>query len=147
LAFVAIVPDRDLATPEARGILPGKISREDAVFNLNRMGLLVAGLADPALLRPEATDDRIHQPSRTSLFPEAPALLDGLVGAGARAASWSGAGPTIIGFVEDDGGDTLDAVEAGAKAVLEFSGVPGRVMTLRADRRGLVYGDEAEVTL
>jgi homoserine kinase len=147
LAFVAIIPDRDLATPEARGILPRNISREDAVFNLNRMGLLVAGLADPALLRPEATDDRIHQPSRTSLFPEAPALLEGLVGAGALAASWSGAGPTIIGFVEDDGGDILDAVKAGAKAVLEFSGVPGRVMTLRADRRGLVYGDEAEVTL
>ena len=147
LAFVAIVPDRDLATPEARGVLPETISREDAVFNLNRMGLLVAGLADPALLRPEATADRLHQLFRTTLFPEAPALLQGLVGAGALAASWSGAGPTLIGFVRDEGGDSVDAVKAGAEAVLAVSGVPGRVVRFRADRRGLVYGDEAEVPL
>ena len=144
MAFVVIVPDRDLATPEARGVLPESLSREDAVFNLNRMGLLVAGLADPALLRPEATGDRIHQPFRTALFPEAPALLQGLLGAGAVAASWSGAGPTLIGFVVDD---DAGAVKAGAEAVLAVSGVPGRVMSLRADRRGLVTGDEAEVTL
>jgi homoserine kinase len=110
------------------------------------MGLLVAGLADPTLLRPEATEDRIHQPFRTALFPEAPALLQGLIGAGALAASWSGAGPTVIGFVVDQD-DDLDAVRAGAEAVLALSGVTGRVMTLRADRLGLVTGDEAEVTL
>lgn len=144
LAFVLVVSDRDLATPEARGVLPESLSREDAVFNLNRMGLLVAGLADPALLRPEATGDRIHQPYRTALFPEAPALLEGLVAAGALAASWSGAGPTLIGFVLDD---DVDAVMAGAEAVLAVSGVPGRVMSLRADRLGLVIGDQAEVTL
>jgi homoserine kinase len=144
LAFVLVVPDRDLATPEARGVLPESLSREDVVFNLNRMGLLVAGLADPALLRPEATGDRIHQPYRTALFPEAPVLLEGLAAAGALAASWSGAGPTLIGFVLDD---DVDAVTAGAEAVLAVSGVPGRVMSLRADRLGLVIGDQAEVTL
>jgi homoserine kinase len=146
LAFVVVVPDRDLATPEARGVLPEQLSREDAVFNLNRMGLLVAGLADPALLRPEATADRIHEPFRTALFPEAPALLQGLIGAGALAASWSGAGPSLIGFVVDDD-DDVDAVRAGAEAVLAVSGVPGRVMSLRADRVGLVTGDEAAMTL
>ena len=144
LAFVAIVPDRDLATPEARGVLPETVSQKDAVFNLNRMGLLVAGLADPALLRPDCTGDRLHEPYRTALFPEAPALLQGLVGAGALAASWSGAGPTLIGFVLEE---AVDAVRAGAEAVLEVSGVPGRVLTLQADRRGLVYGDEATVDL
>jgi homoserine kinase len=145
LAFVVVVPDRDLATPEARGVLPEQLSREDAVFNLNRMGLLVAGLADPAQLRPEATADRIHEPFRTALFPEAPALLQGLIGAGALAASWSGAGPSLIGFVVDED-DDVDAVRAGAEAVLAVSGVPGRVMSLRADRVGLVTGDEAVVT-
>ena len=75
LAFVAIVPDRNLATPEARHVLPETLTRADAVFNLGRMGLLLAGLADPGHLIPEATADRIHQPARTSLFPEAPRLL------------------------------------------------------------------------
>jgi homoserine kinase len=144
LAFVAMVPERNLATPEARHALPETISRADAVFNLGRMGLLLAGLADPAYLVADATADRIHQPARTALFPEAPALLAGLVDAGALAASWSGAGPTLIGVVHVG---SLEAVRSGAEAALAASGVPGHVLTLRADRRGIVYGDEAEVPL
>ena len=70
LSFVVIVPERDLATPEARGVLPDSLSRADAVFNLGRMGLLLAGLADASSLVPAATGDRIHQPARTALFPE-----------------------------------------------------------------------------
>jgi homoserine kinase len=144
LAFVALVPERDLATPEARGVLPDTLSRDDAVFNLGRMGLLVAGLADPARLVGAATEDRIHQAARTALFPEAPGLLDALVEAGALAACWSGAGPTLIGFVTRDRQEHL---RLGAQAALAASGVPGRVLALAADRRGLVYGDEAIVDL
>ncbi len=144
LAFVAMVPDRDLATPEARGVLPDTVSRSDAVFNLGRMGLLVAGLADPAHLRAAATEDRIHQPARSALFPEAPALLEALVEAGALAACWSGAGPTLIGFVTRD---RLEQVRTDAASALAATGVPGRVVALAADRRGLVYGDEAIVDL
>jgi len=144
LAFVAIVPDRNLATPEARDVLPETLTRADVVFNLGRMGLLLAGLADPGYLTPDATGDRIHQPARTSLFPEAPRLLRGLEDAGALAASWSGAGPTLIGVVR---AGAVATVRAGAEAALAASGVPGRVLALGVDRRGLVYGDEAEVTL
>ncbi len=144
LEVVALVPDRNLATPEARGVLPDRLTREEAVFNLGRMGLLVAGLADPAALRPAATEDRIHQAARTELFPEAPRLLAALVGAGALAACWSGAGPTLIGFVT---ADSVEAVRAGAGAALAEAGMEGRVLSLRPDRRGLVYGDEAEVSL
>jgi homoserine kinase len=144
LAFVAIVPDRNLETPAARKVLPETVTRADVVFNLGRMGLLLAGLADPGHLIPEAADDRIHQPARTALFPEAPDLLRGLIDAGALAASWSGAGPTLIGVVR---AGTAAAVCAAAESALAASGVPGRVLALEVDRRGLVYGDEAEVTL
>jgi hypothetical protein len=89
LAFVVVIPERDLATPEARGVLPEALSRGDVVFNLGRMGLLVAGLADPDALVPAATDDRLHQPARTTLFPEAPGILGALVDAGGAG---SGAG-------------------------------------------------------
>ena len=144
LEIVAIVPERNLATPEARGVLPDRFTREEAVFNLGRMGLLVAGLADAAALRPAATEDRIHQAARTVLFPEAPALLSALVEAGALAACWSGAGPTLIGFVT---AGSVEAVRAGAGAALAENGMEGRVLSLRPDRRGLVYGEEAEVSL
>src|ERR1700722_15876986 len=144
LAFVVMIPERNLATPEARGVLPATMTRADAVFNLGRMGLLVAGLADPDRLVPEATGDRIHQPARTALFPEAPALLGALVDAGALAASWSGAGPTLVGIVR---AASAVSVRAGAQAALEAAGVPGRTLVLQAARRGIVYGDEAEVPL
>jgi len=144
LAFVVVIPERNLATPEARGVLPETLSAADVVFNLGRMGLLVAGLADPAALVAEATDDRMHQPARTALFPEAPDLLRALVDAGALAASWSGAGPALIGIVE---AASAASVHAGALAALDAVGVPGRARVLQADRRGIVYGDEAEVAL
>lgn len=144
LAVVAVVPERNLATPEARTVLPEQLTRADAVFNLGRMGLLVAGLADAGALVPEAMEDRIHQPARTALFPEAPQLLRALVDAGALAAGWSGAGPTLVGFAR---AEAAASVLAGAEAALESVGVAGRAVVLHPDRRGLVYGDEADVPL
>jgi hypothetical protein len=38
-------------------------------------------------------------------------------------------------------------VRAGAGAALATAAIEGRVLSLRADRRGLVYGEEAEVPL
>jgi homoserine kinase len=144
LAFVVVIPERNLATPEARGVLPEALSREDVVFNLGRMGLLVAGLGDPDALIPESTEDRLHQPARTALFPEAPQILAALVEAGALAASWSGAGPSLLGIVRTD---AAAPVRDAADAALVATGLPGRAMVLRPDRRGIVYGDEAEVRL
>jgi homoserine kinase len=96
LGFVVLVPRRELATREARAALPPYVPHQDAAFNLGRMGLLLAGLADRRSLLREATDDKLHQAPRTSSFPEAPALLDGLVDAGALASCWSGAGPSVL---------------------------------------------------
>jgi homoserine kinase len=144
LAFVVVIPERNLATPEARGVLPDELSREDVVFNLGRMGLLVAGLRDPDALIPESTEDRIHQPARTTLFPEAPQVLGALVEAGALAASWSGAGPSLIGIVRTE---AAGSVRDAAEAALVASGLPGRALVLQPDRGGIVYGDDAAVRL
>ena len=57
---------------------------------------------------------------------------------------WSGAGPTLIGFVT---AGSVEAVRAGAGAALAEAGMEGRVLTLRPDRHGLVYGEGADVPL
>ena len=75
LAFVVIVPDVHLSTARARQALPAEVSRESAAFNLGRMALLMAGMADRRLLIPEAAEDRLHQDYRSPLFPAAPKLL------------------------------------------------------------------------
>ncbi|MDA8311798.1 MAG: homoserine kinase [Actinomycetota bacterium] len=134
LAFVAVIPDRTLQTSLARASLPTEVSREDAVFNLGRLALLLEGLGDARKLVPAAARDRLHQRPRTLLFPEAPQLLAALEAGGASAACWSGAGPTLLGICSE--GRAREVVEAG-RAALRDAGVPGRVLTLHADVQGL----------
>ena len=129
------IPDRGLPTTKARQALPQQVSRADATFNLGRMALLMAGLADRALLIREATDDRLHQDYRSPLFPEAPQLLARLMAAGALASCWSGAGPTVIGIC--DGADGERVLASGGSAMEEL-GITGKAMLLSPDLDGLV---------
>ncbi|HUP70698.1 MAG TPA: homoserine kinase [Acidimicrobiales bacterium] len=134
LSFVVLVPDRRLPTEEARAALPALVAHEDAAFNLGRMGLLLAGLSDRRLLRQEATEDRLHQSSRAFLFPEAAGIMVGLTGAGALAACWSGAGPSLLAVC---GADEAPAVRDAGERLLAASGVDGRALLLQADHEGL----------
>jgi homoserine kinase len=135
LVFVALIPERSLATSRARQALPQQVSRADATFNLGRLSLLLAGLADRSLLIREATEDRLHQDYRSPMFPEAPQLLTRLVAEGALASCWSGAGPTLLGLCDGENGEK---VRAGAQAAMAEIGVPGRAVVLRPDLEGLV---------
>src|SRR5262244_2604981 len=70
IAWIVLVPELESSTTEARALLPADVPRADAVFNLQRVSLLLAALAtgDTRLLGP-AMDDRLHQPYRLRLFP------------------------------------------------------------------------------
>jgi homoserine kinase len=135
LAFVVIVPDMTLSTARARHALPAEVSRQSAAFNLSRMALLLAGLADSRLLIPEATEDRLHQDYRSPLFPPAPKLLAGMTSGGALAVCWSGAGPSLIGITQGTG---AEAVQAAATAAMAEAEVSGQALLLHADREGLI---------
>ncbi len=135
LVFVALVPDRGLPTAKARQALPHQVSRADATFNLGRMALLLAGMADRALLIREATDDRLHQDYRSPLFPEAPQLLSRLMAIGALASCWSGAGPTVLGICDEADGERVCSA---ATSAMDEVGVAGQAMMLRPDLDGLV---------
>jgi homoserine kinase len=134
LRCVAVVPDRPLLTADARRALRPELSRADAVFNLGRMALMIAGLADRQALIPEAGDDRIHQDARGRLFPEAGGIMAGLRAAGALTSCWSGAGPTLLAVCD---GPTSQPVADAARSLLGRYGVPGRVLCLEADTGGV----------
>jgi len=135
LAFVVLVPDRPLSTASARAALPGEVSHRDAAFNLGRMALLLAGLADIDRLRAEACEDRLHQGQRAHLFPEAAGLIEGLVGAGARGACWSGAGPTLLALCA---AEAAEAVRSAGQSLMAAAGVAGRSLVVPPDPAGLV---------
>jgi homoserine kinase len=134
LAFVVLVPNRGLATARARQELPSRVPHRDASFNLGRMGLLLAGLADRRLLVREATEDRLHQEARTPLFPESPHLLSGLLEGGALASCWSGAGPSLLAICA---AESADRVREAGEGLLAESGIPGRALRLELDITGL----------
>jgi homoserine kinase len=134
LVFVAVVPDRELLTAQGRDVLPPTVSRADAVFNLGRAALLIAGLDDGRRLIPEAGDDRLHQDSRAPLFPESTSILAGLRRSGALTSFWSGAGTTLLAVCNRAAGA---AVRDAAERLLEASGVPGRSLLLEADTGGI----------
>lgn len=134
LVFVAVVPDRELLTTAAREVLAPTVARAEAVFNLGRMALLIAGLADRRALEPAAGDDRIHQPARAALFPESQPILDGLRRAGALTSFWSGAGTTLLAVCDRASAGAVTA--AGTRLLGEHS-VPGRALLLEADRQGI----------
>jgi homoserine kinase len=138
LRFVVLVPDRELPTAKARAVLPASVPFDDAIFDLGRLGLLVAGLADHAQLVGAAGDDRLHQPQRAALFPEAPALLDGLRQAGALTSCWSGAGPSLMAICA---APDAAKVAAGGEALMAGHGVPGKVLTLAPDMGGVQVED------
>lgn len=142
LAFVAVVPDRTLSTARARDALPATVPRRDATFNLGRMALLLAGLADHRALVRAAGEDRLHQDPRTPMFPEAPVLLEALVEGGALASCWSGAGPTLLGICTH--ASAPGAAEA-ARGAMAAAGIPGTVLRLHPDRDGLVTGERASL--
>jgi len=97
------IPDESLPTEEAREVLPSEYSRADAVANIQNSMLLLAALfqGDRKLLA-SALEDRIHQPYRERLCPLLPALRAFPASDGVLGAALSGAGPSVLMFVDPD---------------------------------------------
>ena len=95
------IPDEALATEQARGVLPQQYSRADAVSNIQNSMLLLSALhsGDHQLLA-ASLEDRIHQPYRAKLCPLLPAMLDFPAGNGVLGSVLSGAGPSVLMFLD-----------------------------------------------
>ncbi len=100
LQFIVLTPEFGLSTASARQVLPTHVDRDDAVYNLQRVVLLVNSLQTEnySLLR-EALQDRLHQPYRQALVPGLEDLLHvehpDLLGV-----CLSGAGPSVVGVAQ-----------------------------------------------
>jgi len=95
------VPEQALSTEEARRVLPAQYSRADAVSNVQNSMMLLAAFSQgrPDLLS-TALDDRIHQPYRAALCPLLPCLQQLKGGDGILGATLSGAGPSVLIFLD-----------------------------------------------
>lgn len=103
LKFVAIIPDFELKTDQARACLPKEVSHKDAVYNLSRAALFSASLLTGKFenLR-TAVHDKLHQPYRMELIPNCREVFDIAYNHGAYGAYISGAGPTVMAIVDEE---------------------------------------------
>jgi homoserine kinase len=95
------IPDESLSTEKAREVLPRHYSRHDVVSNIQHSMLLLAALfqGDRELLA-SALNDRIHEPYRAPLCPLLPALRDFPKEKGILGSVLSGAGPSVLIFLD-----------------------------------------------
>lgn len=94
-------------TKVMRSLLQPTIPRTDAVFNIQRIALLIDSLYRGDLTKLcLACDDKLHQPIRgEKAFPHLNPMIKAAVGAGAHGCFLSGAGPTIMAICSGAHGD------------------------------------------
>ena len=113
---VAAVPDYEVPTKVARGLIPAQVPHGQAAMTAGRAALLVHAVGQaPELLFP-ATRDGLHQQYRACALAPSAALLERLRAEGFPAII-SGAGPTVLVLAEspERARDAQEAVRAASE--------------------------------
>lgn len=130
LKFVLLVPDFEVRTSEARGLLPENVARLGAVESAGNACAIAAAFAagDYRQLR-GAFADHLHQPFRKPLVPFFDSVISAAEAAGALGGFLSGSGSTIAAV-------TLEKPQAVAAAMLQAAVGHARMVVTTADNRG-----------
>src|ERR1700691_5436116 len=129
------VPDQVLSTEEARRVLPAQYSRADAVANIqNSMFLLAAFTPGNHKLLSAALEDRIHQPYRARFSPLLPCLQELTGERGVIGAALSGAGPSVIVFLDPN--SSAKKARASVEAHLAGRGLRAELLLTSITHRG-----------
>ena len=130
---VVVIPNFKVRTEAARAVVPATVSRQDAVFNIQRAALFVASLYERRyeLIR-EAMRDRLHQPYRAPLVPGLEEVLalenvPGLIGA-----ALSGSGPTVFALATGH----FEQVAKAIVACFELRGIECVARVVDVEREG-----------
>jgi len=128
-------PNFSMDTATTRKLMPSGYAKEDLVFSIGRVGLFLAAVHTKQYdLFRIAMQDKIHQPTRTKVFPHMPTLIEAALTYGALGAALSGGGSSIIALADKNFEKIADAlVKTGKKCGLE-----GKVAMLTTTNKGTV---------
>jgi homoserine kinase len=108
-APLVLVPETEVATPDARAALPASVPYADAAFTVGRAALLGAALASGSEgLFAAALADRLHEPYRAAKAP----LFDQVrkqLPESALGATISGSGPSVIVWAQTEAAEACAA--------------------------------------
>ena len=132
LRFILLIPNFEIATNEARRLLPSKVTRTDAVRNIANASAIAVAFAtrDYEKLR-GCFVDYLHQPFRRKLVPFLEDTIRSAEKAGALGAFLSGSGSAICAI-------TLRNPRKIAGAMMGASGQKDAgILVTRADNQGV----------
>jgi len=134
--LLAVPPD-PLSTEEARRVLPAQYSRGDAVVNIQNSMLLLAAFLQgkPEFLR-AGLEDRIHQPYRASLCPLLPAIQRLTESPGILGTALSGAGPSVLIFLDPRGKAPTKKIAAQVAAYLKQNNLRAELLLTAITEKG-----------
>jgi homoserine kinase len=129
------IPGESLPTEKARAVLPEEYSRADTVANIQNSMLLLAALfqGDRKMLAC-SLEDRIHQPYRAQLCPLLPALQDLPAKDGVLGTALSGAGPSVLMFLDPEA--RVDKTIVKVEARLRERGLKAELLLTSIAKRG-----------
>lgn len=111
--FCAMIPDFELSTEKARGVLPKTIDHKDGVFNASRTALLVTAFMNNNLgLLKVACKDKFHQEYRSHLIKDYDKIVNHANKLNCLGTFLSGAGPTIMSLSHDDDYNFLPEIKS-----------------------------------
>jgi homoserine kinase len=141
IGIVLCIPEFEMETARLRAVLPKMVTRNDAIYNLQRASLLQAALSERRFdLLNEALRDRLHQPQRAPLAPglsevlklnDEPHKHPGLLGV-----AISGAGSTLIAFATEN----CETIAETMRERMSACGMSARAMEVKVDNRGRIIG-------
>jgi len=136
LEFVLLIPPFEVATPEARRVLPPQVDRQKAVRSVGNACRITAAFASHRYegLR-GAFGDWLHQPFRESLVPFLPKVISAGEGAGALGGFLSGSGSTICCVTLNNGEEVATAMQRACGDKDAYT------IRSRADNRGAIAVD------
>ena len=122
-----------MKTSISRSILPEKVPLKSMVANLANASMIIAGfmLKDVSLIT-ESINDIIVEPARAKLIKGYDEVKKKALDAGALAVTISGAGPSILAFVDDNQYKVKDAMSEGFRAV----GIDADIIICKPDKEG-----------
>ncbi len=137
LQFIALIPDYQMSTFEAREAMPKHYSKEEVVFNLSRLSILLTAFQNGSYeLLKYGTQDKLHQPYRLPLMPSSD-LLNTLSSHSKVFGSFvSGAGSTYM--LMCDPKDREELSDDAAKVLAE-SKTKWLILPLEVDTKGTVW--------
>ncbi|PQJ80322.1 homoserine kinase [Polaribacter porphyrae] len=136
LRVVAIHPQIEVKTKDAREVLPKEIPLKNAITQWANVGGLISGLyTNNYELISNSLVDLVAEPARKSLIPFFNKVKESAVNAGALGAGISGSGPTIFALCEGD--EIAEKVHKAINEAYKNTGIDFEIFISKVNSAGM----------